>query len=113
MAGFPEIQSTATSLARELGKEVPRLSLVRCLLSEIEFFYLASSAGDAVYEQWQQQLITLGKAVRATSATGETTLTGTAESVGRDGSLWLRLENGDLSRVLAGDITLSEQEVRE
>ena len=108
VADFPEIHATATSLSHELGKEVSRLSLVRCLLSEIEFFYLASTAGDAVYEQWQRKLITLGKEVRAVSATGETALTGIAESVGRDGSLWLRLEDDSLTRVLAGDVTLKE-----
>jgi len=108
VADFPEIGSTATSLSHELGKEVSRLNLVRCLLSEIEFFYLASTAGDSVYEQWQRKLVTLGKEVRATSATGETTLTGIAESVDKDGSLWLRLEDGSLTRVIAGDVTLNE-----
>jgi BirA family biotin operon repressor/biotin-[acetyl-CoA-carboxylase] ligase len=105
---FPEIQAKATSLSHELGKEVSRLDLVRSLLSEIEFFYLASTAGDAVYEQWQRKLVTLGKEVRATSATGETMLTGIAESVDRDGSLWLRLDDGSLTRVVAGDVTLNE-----
>ena len=105
---FPEIQTKATSLSHELGKEVSRLDLVRCLFSEIEFFYLASTAGDTVYEQWQRKLVTLGKEVRATSATGETTLTGIAESVDRDGSLWLRLDDGSLTRVIAGDVTLSK-----
>jgi BirA family biotin operon repressor/biotin-[acetyl-CoA-carboxylase] ligase len=108
VADFPEIRVTATSLSQELGKEVSRLSLVRCLLSEIEFFYLASTAGDAVYEQWQRKLVTLGKEVRAVSATGETALTGIAESVDRDGSLWLRLEDSNLTRVTAGDVTLNE-----
>jgi BirA family biotin operon repressor/biotin-[acetyl-CoA-carboxylase] ligase len=108
VASFPEIYATATSLSHELGREVPRLDLVRHLLREIESYYLASSSGDSVYEQWQQRLITLGKKVRATSATGETVLEGIAESVDHDGSLWLRLDDGRLSRVLAGDVTLSE-----
>jgi len=105
---FPEIHATATSLSHELGREVSRLSLVRELLKEIESYYLASSAGDTVYEQWRQRLITLGKEVRAASATGKTTLAGIAESVDRDGSLWLRLNDGSLSRVIAGDVTLSK-----
>ena len=108
VAAFPEIQATATSLSHELGKEVSRLSLVRQLLKEIESYYLlASSSGDTVYKHWQQRLITLGKKVRAASATGETVLEGIAESVDQDGSLWLRLEDGSLSRVIAGDVTLN------
>jgi len=105
---FPEIQTKATSLSHELGEEISRLDLVRCLLSEIEFFYLASTTGDVVYEQWQRRLITLGKKVQATSATGEKVLDGIAESVDRDGSLWLRLDDGSLTRVVAGDVTLSK-----
>lgn len=108
VADFPEIQTKVTSLSHELGKEVSRLDLIRCLFSEIEFFYLASTAGDTVYEQWQRKLVTLGKEVRVTSATGETTITGIAESVDRDGSLWLRLDDGSLTRVIAGDVTLSK-----
>ncbi len=108
VADFPDIHATATSLSHELAKEVSRPGLVRCLLSEIESFYIASLSGDTVYEQWQQRLITLGKEVRAASATGETVLEGIAESVDRDGSLWLRLKDGSLSRVLAGDVTLNE-----
>ena len=107
VANFPEIHATATSLSHELGREVSRLNLVRQLLKEIESHYLASSSGDSVYEQWQQRLVTLSKKVRATSVTGVTVIEGIAESVDRDGSLWLRLEDGKLSRVLAGDVTLS------
>ncbi|HEY40621.1 MAG TPA: biotin--[acetyl-CoA-carboxylase] ligase [Dehalococcoidia bacterium] len=105
---LPEIQSIATSLSHELGREVSRLSLVRQLLEELESYYLESSSGDTVYEQWQKRLITLGKKVRAASATGKTVLEGIAESVDRDGSLWLRLEDGSLTRVIAGDVTLNE-----
>jgi BirA family biotin operon repressor/biotin-[acetyl-CoA-carboxylase] ligase len=109
VADFPEIQETATSLSHELGREVSRLDLVRQLLKEIESYYLlTSSAGDTVYEQWRKRLITLGSKVRASSATGKTTLEGIAESVDRDGSLWLRLEDDSLRRVIAGDVTLSK-----
>lgn len=113
IATFPEIQAIATSLSHELGREISRLDLVRQLLKEIESFYLALSGGDNVYERWQQRLITLGREVRVISATGERVHEGIAELVDRDGSLWLRLNNGSLSRVIAGDVTLNDQEVRE
>jgi len=108
VAAFPEIHATATNLFHELGKEVSRLSLVRELLKEIESYYLESASGDTIYEQWRKRLITLGKEVRTTSATGETVLEGIAESVDRDGSLWLRLKDGSLTRFIAGDVTLNE-----
>ena len=106
LADFPDIQPIATSLSDELGREVSRLSIVRCLLIEIERLYLALSAGGSVYEEWRDSLVTLGKMVRATS--GETVYEGVAESVARDGSLLLRSSDGSLTEIVAGDVTLRE-----
>ncbi len=105
-ADFPEILPIATSLGDELGREVSRLSVIRCLLIEIERLYLALSAGGSVYEEWRDSLVTLGKRVRAT--TGETIYEGVAESVDRDGSLRLRGLDGSLTRIVAGDVTLRD-----
>ena len=105
-ADFPEILPIATSLSRELGREVSRLDLVRCLLREMEQLYLAAPAGDSVYREWRSRLVTLGKAVRVTS--GETILEGIAESVEPDGTLLLRLPDSTLKRVLSGDVTLRQ-----
>ncbi|MEK7353612.1 MAG: biotin--[acetyl-CoA-carboxylase] ligase [Chloroflexota bacterium] len=138
LADFPEIQSIATSLSDELGKEVSRLKLIRYLLVEMENLYLALSAGGSpsaslrtgpsaeftlstfaslsinsanvlrtgLYEEWRDNLITLGKKVRVT---GEDTIyEGIAESVDRDGSLLLRGLDGNLTRIVAGDVSLRE-----
>ena len=106
LADFPEIQPTATSLSDELGREVSRLNVIRHLLGEIERYYLALSAGEPIYEEWRDRLVTVGKKVRVMA--GETTCEGTAESVNRDGSLLLRGSNGNLIRIVAGDVTLRE-----
>ena len=103
-ADFPEILPTATSLSRELGREVSRPELVRCLLCEMEQLYLAPLESESVYEEWRSRLVTLGRAIRVTS--GDTTLEGTAESVEPDGSLLLRLPDGTSKRILAGDVNL-------
>ncbi len=104
LADFPALQPIATSLSDELGRDVLCLSVIRCLLVEIERLYLA---GGSVYEEWQGSLITLGKKVRAT--TGESICEGVAESVARDGSLLLRGLDGSLTRIVAGDVTLHSQ----
>ncbi len=106
LADFPEILPIATSLGDELGRDVSRLSVIRCLLIEIEKLYLALSAGGSVYEEWRDSLVTLGKRVRAT--TGETIYEGVAESVARDGSLLLRGLDGSLTKIVAGDVTLRD-----
>jgi BirA family biotin operon repressor/biotin-[acetyl-CoA-carboxylase] ligase len=101
---FPEISPTATSLSHELGRDVSRLDMVRCLLTEIERLYLALPSGDAVYREWRDRLVTLGKKVQVSSE--ETTYKGVAESVASDGSLLLRQSNGSLTKIVAGDVTL-------
>lgn len=106
LADFPEIQSTATSLSDELGKDVSRLDLTRGLLAEIEKLYLAPSAGESVYREWRDRLITLGRRVHIKS--GKTDYEGIAESVDTDGGLLLRQPDGNLAKIVAGDVTLSD-----
>ena len=106
LSDFPEIQPLATSLSHELGKEVSRLEVLRCLLAEIEKLYLALPSGDSVYREWRDNLVTLGKKVQVRS--GETTHEGIAESVASDGSLLLRQPDGSLTKVVAGDVTLRD-----
>ncbi|MFC1933191.1 biotin--[acetyl-CoA-carboxylase] ligase [Chloroflexota bacterium] len=106
LADFPEIQPIATSLSDELGGEVSCLSVIRCLLVEIERLYLALSTGGSIYEEWRDSLITLGGRIRVKS--GETVYEGVAESVARDGSLLLRGFDGSLTKIVAGDVTLHD-----
>ena len=106
LADFPEIQSIATSLSDEMGREVSRLSIIRCMLAETEQLYLALRAGGAIYEEWRDSLVTLGERVRV--KTGEAIHEGVAESVARDGSLLLRGSDGSLTRIVAGDVTLHD-----
>lgn len=107
-SGFPEIASTATSLLEESGKNVSRLAVVRRLLVEIERRYAVLPDGQAIYDEWRERLITLGKRVGVKS--GESTLEGIAEAVDKDGSLQLRHSDGSLTRIIAGDVTLRESE---
>lgn len=96
----------ATSLSDELGRRVSRLRLVRRLLVELDRLYLALPRGEAVYAEWRDRLITLGRKVGV--ALGDTVYQGIAESVDRDGSLNLRLTDGGLIRVSAGDVSLHD-----
>ena len=104
LADFPEIPPDATSLSEETGHEVSRLDIIRQLLLETDSLYLALPDGEAIYEQWRDNLATLGKKVRVSS--GNSIHEGIAESVARDGSLLLRHPDGSLMKIVAGDITL-------
>ncbi|MFC2006999.1 biotin--[acetyl-CoA-carboxylase] ligase [Chloroflexota bacterium] len=103
---YPGLQPTATSLVNELGEEVSRLGLIRCLLTEFERWYLSLSAGDSVYLEWRERLVTLGRKVKVTS--GNNILEGVAESVAVDGNLHLRQPDGSIITIVAGDVTLRE-----
>ncbi len=104
LSRFPEIAPTATSLSGELGRAVSRRKLLRSLLVEAEGLYLALQAGGSIYEAWRDSLVMLGKPVQVTEE--NTVHEGIAESVGRDGSLFLRQRDGGLLRVVAGDVSL-------
>jgi len=108
LSEFPELAATATSLSDELGRSVSRVELIRCLFLEIERLYLTLPDGEAIYTEWRDRLVTLGQQVQVTSGDGITR--GVAESVDRNGSLWLRQPDGNLTRIIAGDVTLREKE---
>ena len=106
MRDFPEIADTATSLYDELGKELSRVGIIRSLLVELERLYLSLGNGEDIYQEWRDRLITLGKRVQVIS--GEDVLQGVAEDVSKDGTLLLRHNDGQLSHIVAGDVTLRD-----
>jgi BirA family biotin operon repressor/biotin-[acetyl-CoA-carboxylase] ligase len=103
-ADFPEIAATATSISQELGEKISRREMIRCLLVEVENLYLALPEGDSVFREWRERLVTLGKEVNINS--GKASYKGIAESVASDGSLFLRQPDGNLIKIVAGDVSL-------
>jgi len=104
---YPELRSTATSLSDELGKSVSRARLLRQLFIELESLYTDILSGKSLFPEWRDNLGTIGKSVRIQS--GDTAYEGTAESVGEDGCLILRRDDGALTKVTIGDVSLREQ----
>ncbi|MBI4282549.1 MAG: biotin--[acetyl-CoA-carboxylase] ligase [Chloroflexi bacterium] len=101
---YPEISDIATSLQRELGRPVPRLGLLKGIMAEMEVLYLAIKQGGSVRDEWSSWLDTLGQQVRVTW--GGQVYEGYAQGVDQDGSLLLRLSNGSLLALAAGEVTL-------
>jgi len=103
---LPEISDIATSLSRELGREVDRDKFTCTLLLELEKLYLKVQAGasNSVYREWKEYLETLGKWVTVKS--GQQVDRGKAEDVTERGSLILRHADGSLVEVMAGDVTI-------
>jgi len=61
-------------------------------------------SGQSLFEKWRTCLVNLGQAVKVTTV--DSVYEGVAESVERDGSLFVRCRDGELKRVVAGDVTL-------
>ena len=101
---YAEIADIATSLKNESGKDDLRIKIISSLLTEFERLYLKLPDGKSIYEAWRKRLITLGKQVKAVS--GKQVIEGIAEAVDEDGALLIREEDGRLTKVVAGDVTL-------
>jgi len=98
VSGFPS-EWKATSLSRELGRDVSRSELIQRILQEIEEAYGMMNSRE-IYEEWRSLSLTLGRRVRIISAAGE--LVSYAAELAEDGALLLKTEKG-MRRVLAGD----------
>ena len=73
-------------------------------MEEMEELYQDIKQGGSVLEEWSSLLDTLGHQVSV--AWGKQVYEGYAQGVDKDGSLILRLHNGSLQTVAAGEVTL-------
>ena len=104
-ADHPAIRDIATALLGELGRRVPRLELLSALMEETEQLYLALGRGCSVRDEWASMLDTLGQHVSVTW--GGDVYEGVAEGVDDEGGLLLRLADGSIVSLSAGEVTLS------
>jgi BirA family biotin operon repressor/biotin-[acetyl-CoA-carboxylase] ligase len=104
---LPSLAPDATSILAEIGREVDRAALLAALLAGVEARYAQVRAGESPHVEWAARLATLGQLVEATTS-GET-FVGVAESVDEGGALLLRTPDGELHRLLAGDVTLARR----
>lgn len=104
---FPEeLKEIATSLRAEAGTFFSRRLLLQKMLLEFENLYKLwlAEGFKPVLEEWKERCVTLNCPVRMTSA--RETLEGWAEDVDDTGALLLRLPDGSLKQILAGEVSL-------
>lgn len=104
---FPrELQEMATSIQMETGRRVSRVALLQNLLAELEYWYERwQKEGFApVLACWKELSVTLQRPVRV--ITLKESWEGWAEDVDADGSLVIRLPNGEYKRVVSGEVSL-------
>lgn len=102
----PEIAARATSLHLETGRRLDRAAFAAALLQEL-------AATDGLLEDHFEKIVTLaarrssilGNSIEARA--GDTIHRGLAEALDADGHLLLRLANGEVRTLTAGEVTLS------
>lgn len=105
----PQYRATSTSLMAELGRPVERAPLVRAVMARFEEAYDLLTVGrfDRVLQIWRGLSVTLGRPVRVLPAAQDAPyIDGMARDVDEDGALLLRLADGTIHRVLAGEVSL-------
>ncbi len=106
---LPEVPGyPAASLQTLLGRAMDREELARTLLLELDRSYamLMSAGVDSVLRRWREMADTLGRPVRVEMAAG--TICGIAQDVDGAGALRVRLADGTMQRVVAGDVHVRE-----
>jgi len=96
-----------TSLSEEGRKPVPRVAFVQRLLNEFEALYtkfLASGFG-SIRAEWKTLDGTIGSRVKV--GDGGEEIEGEAIDIDEEGFLLVRQENGDIKRIVSGDVSLT------
>jgi BirA family biotin operon repressor/biotin-[acetyl-CoA-carboxylase] ligase len=104
-----ELRENATSLKAELGKNINLERLFRTLLENLESTYLQlmKKGFSSVLKEWKTFATFLGTRVKVTDVNEE--CVGVALGVNVDGSLSLRLQDGTLKHIFAGDISVQTE----
>jgi BirA family biotin operon repressor/biotin-[acetyl-CoA-carboxylase] ligase len=95
----------ATAVEAVMGRPLDRVALLRAILERLEAGYAdLASTNDRLYRAWRQRLVWVGERVVAQSAQGDYhgVMTGAAE----DGALLLKLDSGEVVRIVAGDVSV-------
>jgi BirA family biotin operon repressor/biotin-[acetyl-CoA-carboxylase] ligase len=103
---FPaELAATATSLTLATGGAFSRVHLLRAWLDEFDGLYdrFLRQGFAEILAEWKGLAVTLGRPV--TVRQGPREISGLALDVAPDGALLLRIDGGEIVRVISGEIT--------
>ena len=104
---FPDdLRHPATSLALEAGGDVNRLEFTRALLATLDDIYDAylNRGYGVIRDEWLSRCTMNGREVKVTFQ--NSSQFGMVVGIDEDGALLLRLHDGRIERVLAGDVTI-------
>ena len=101
-----DICDIATSLIDECGAYISRTKLVQSFLREFELIYIKylTFGFSSVKDEWKTFNNTIGSQVKISDS--GTDIEGEAIDIDNDGFLLVRKENGDITRIISGDVFL-------
>ncbi len=102
-----DLAEVATSVETALGRRVDRRALLAEVLDHFDA-WAGRLANPALVAAWRGRLGTLGRRVRVYPQPDGVAYSGIAEAVDDLGALLVRLESGEVRRVLAADVGLAE-----
>lgn len=109
---FPDdLRTTATSARIETGSLQSRTLHALEIIKALDAWYkvLIRTGKKPIVDSCRSLCSTLGR--RVTVASEQAGLTGTAEGIGSDGALVLRLADGTVTKISAGDVTIIKTKV--
>lgn len=100
-----DIRDIMTSLSQITGKKVSRLELLNKLLYHLEQLYIMAQKQSfaPILDEWRKYSITLNQEIKVIS--GNDVTYGEAVDIDDDGALLVKI-NGQIKRVLAGDVSI-------
>ena len=103
-----DIRDFTTNLSLAVNAAVSREALLRQLLHDLDALYHQAVQGVSVLPEWRPLLDTLGRRVQTYGRAPYNT--GVAEDVDDLGNLLLRLDDGSLLTLTAGDVSLTDHQ---
>lgn len=108
---FPkQLRKTATSLENEIGQKIQLEELFKMLLEQVENIYgiFLEEGFDSILEKWKSYASFLARRVEVTTLTEK--MNGVASDIDHEGALVLKMEDGTIRQVLAGDVSLQPEQ---
>ncbi len=99
----PELTEIATSLAREVGHDIPRERVLAAICNELE--QLLNAAMPALVGEYRELSCTLGREVTVSPVAGEK-FAANAIGISDDGELMVRRDNGLVVAINAADVSV-------
>ncbi|MHA1484069.1 MAG: biotin--[acetyl-CoA-carboxylase] ligase [Candidatus Thorarchaeota archaeon] len=100
-----ELQESTTTILTEIGRETSRETLISAIISGIDsrlHRVESDSSFSSIIDEWVGHSSTIGRSVRVRN--GSEVIEGLATGIGPDGSLEVEESDGQLKRILIGDI---------